>query len=266
MSLSDSIEKLGRAIFEMPFHSGRLTEEAPELAEIRLAVVDAVKAASHRAGSVRVFPFNMIRIRLRGIPREQTAAFENGVLADFLAGEIRIALRRSNIRFAQNLAVRVQTTPDLPLPEEQWMAVEIEKTPALPESARTRVAPKLVVQAGVANTAELALTKSRVNIGRTADVFRASGPSRRNDFVFAEDNDINRTVSREHAHIVVDKSSGDCRLFNDRWYKPSGNCELWILRGGLSRPVHRGGHGILLQAGDEIHLGRAVVRFEVESR
>jgi len=266
MPLSDAFEKLGRAIFETPFQSARLSEEAPELAEIRLAVLDAVKASSHRAGSVRVFPFDGIRIRLRGIPAEQAAAFESGVFADFLAGEIRTALRRSSIRFAQTIAVRVETSPDLPLEGEQWMVVEIEKVQPAPQSARSRANARLVVLAGVANTTELALTKSRVNIGRTTDVYRSAGPSRRNDLAFAEDNEINRTVSREHAHIVKDKSSGDHRLFNDRWYKPPNSCELWILRDGLSRPVHRGGRGAVLEPGDEIHIGRAIIRFEAETR
>ena len=42
MAIFDSIERLGRAIFESSF-SG--THDAPELAEIRLAVLDAVTAA-----------------------------------------------------------------------------------------------------------------------------------------------------------------------------------------------------------------------------
>jgi hypothetical protein len=262
MSLSDAFEKLGRTIFEAPFHSAKLTEDAPELAEIRLAVVDVVKAASHRAGSVRVFPFDVIRILLRGIPREQAAAFESGVLAEFLSKDLRASLARSSIRCSANLIVRLRTTPELPLADEPWLVVETERTPADEESARAAASARLVVMEGVANAAELALAKSRIHIGRTAKVFRSSGPSRRNDLVFSEDNEINRTVSREHAHIVTDKISGERRLFNDRWYKPPASCELWILRDGLSRPVHRGGRGAVLEPGDEIHIGRAVVRFE----
>lgn len=262
MSLSDAIEKLGRAIFENPFGSARIAEEAPELAEIRLAVADAVKAASHRAGSIRVFPFDTIRVGLRGIPREHAQAFESGVLADFLADDLRKTMARSNIRFSSTLQVMVSTTPDLPMPGQQWLTIETQKTQAAPESERPRRRARLVVIEGVASAGELELSKSRVNIGRTVNVYRSSGPSRRNDLAFVEDNEINRTVSREHAHISVDKASGEHRIFNDRWYKTSAGCELWILRDGLSRPVHRGGHGFLLEPGDEIHIGRAVIRFE----
>jgi len=265
MSISDQIEKLGRALFERPFSTSRLSEEAPEIAEIRLAVLDTVKTASHRAGSVRVFPFETVRILLRGIPKEQSAAFESGVLAEFLDADLREALARSSIRFSENLRIELRTTPELPVTGEQWIVVEIskadrEKAPEQ-ESARARRAARIAVVEGAANVPELPLTKARINIGRSTNVYRSEGPSRKNDLAFVEDNEINRTVSREHAHIRVDKASGEHRLYNDRWYKPAANCGLWILRDGLSRPVHRGERGVALKSGDEIHLGRAVVKF-----
>jgi hypothetical protein len=262
MSLSDSLEKLGRAIFERPFNSARLTEEAPELAEIRLAVLDAVKAAAHRAGSIRVFPFEVVSILLRGIPEQQAAAFESGVLAEFLSEDLGAALVRSSIRFPNPLEIHLRTTPDLPLPGEQWIVVSAEKEPpAEREPAAVRTPAWLIVLAGLANTAELELTKARINIGRSVDVYRSEGPSRKNDLAFVEDNEINRTVSREHAHLRVHKASGEHRLFNDRFYKTPAQCGLWILRDGLSQPVHRGDRGVALKSGDEIHFGRAVVKF-----
>ena len=45
-----------------------------------------------------------------------------------------------------------------------------------------------------------------------------------------------------------------------RWYKGE-NCGLWILRDGLSRPVHRGDQGVVLMPDDEIYVGRAVIKF-----
>ena len=90
--------------------------------------------------------------------------------------------------------------------------------------------------------------------------------SRRNDLAFAEDSEINTTVSREHAHVLYDKLTGEYRLFNDRWYprEEKGGCGLWIVRDGLSQEVHRTSRGTRLEAGDEIHLGRAVVRFQLK--
>jgi pSer/pThr/pTyr-binding forkhead associated (FHA) protein len=121
---------------------------------------------------------------------------------------------------------------------------------------------------GQANETEITLSKARTNIGRAVDVYRAEGLFRRNDLAFTEDTEINRTVSREHAHIVYDRSTGEYRLFNDRWYKRDDvgapACSTWIVRDGLSQEVHRTARGTKLQAGDEIHLGRAVVRFQTK--
>ncbi|MBV8847266.1 MAG: hypothetical protein JO307_31035 [Bryobacterales bacterium] len=259
MALLDSIEKLGRAIFESSFTSGT---EAPELAEIRLAVLDAAKARSHRAGSVRVLSDNVIRVRLRGIPDEQANAFESGVLADYLASALRDGLSRSSFRFPENLRVEVAATSLLPSPGQAWVGVEtaLEVTAPAPEQPKSQRTGRLVVLQGTANKPELALTKARTNVGRTVDVYQADGPVRRNDLAFTEDNEINRTVSREHAHILGERKSGEYRIFNDRWYK-GANCGLWILRDGLSQPVHRGDRGLVLRSGDEIHAGRAIIKF-----
>jgi hypothetical protein len=83
---------------------------------------------------------------------------------------------------------------------------------------------------------------------------------------FAEDTEINRSVSREHAHIQFDRVTGEYRLFNDRWYpRPSaGECGTWIVRDGMSHEVHRTSRGTNLEPGDKIHFGRAVVELEME--
>jgi pSer/pThr/pTyr-binding forkhead associated (FHA) protein len=121
---------------------------------------------------------------------------------------------------------------------------------------------------GTATAPEILLTKERINIGRTAEVYRAQGPSRRNDLAFTDETEINATVSREHAHILYCKDTGEYRLYNDRWHgqgkKGADSCGLWIFRDGLSRPVHRDARGVRLRPADEIQLGRAVVRFQMK--
>src|SRR5262249_42429274 len=126
-------------------------------------------------------------------------------------------------------------------------------------------AARLVVREGTANAPELRLEKARTNIGRSVDVFRAEGLFRRNDLAFAEDTEINRSVSREHAHILYDKTAREYRLYNDRWYPlGSHDCGIWIVRNGMSQEVHRSSRGTRLESGDEIHFGRATVMFEAE--
>ncbi len=263
MAISNVIEKFGKAIFESPFGANRISKDAPELAEIRLAVLDAVKAKSHRASGKSVFPYNLVHVHLRGIPADQESVVSSDFLCTYFAQELKTNLGRSNYRFPSDLRVEIHTTPVLPMQNENWLSVETE----LEQQSKTKPVlqaqlAKLVVVSGAANQRETSLEKTRTNIGRTIEVYRSSGPSRRNDLAFTEDNETNRTVSREHAHIVYSQKSGEYRLFNDRTYKGDANCGLWIVRDGLGQPVHRGARGKVLQSGDEIHLGSAVLRFE----
>ena len=119
---------------------------------------------------------------------------------------------------------------------------------------------------GDANATEIRLDKARINIGRAVDVLRSEGLHRRNDLAFAAETEINRTVSREHAHISFDQASGEYRLFNDRWYALGGHdCGTWIVRDGMSLEVHRNTRGTKLEPGDEIHFGLAVVVFQFDA-
>jgi len=263
MAISNVIERLGKAIFETPFGANRLSKDAPELAEIRIAVLDAIKAKSHRASGKNVFPYNVVRIRLHGIPEEQANVFQSEFLAKYFAEELRAGLGRSSYRFPDDLRVDMLTTPTLPGEGEEWLTVETDlERPKTTEVERSPRRPaKLAILQGTADHPEVVLERSRTNIGRTAEVFRTAGPSRKNDLAFSEDSEINRTVSREHAHILYSAKSGEYRLINDRSYKGEENCGIWIVRDGLSQPVHRSARGTVLKPGDEIHLGGAVMRF-----
>ncbi len=266
MPITEWMEKLGRVIFEAPFGAMEMARDTPELSEIRLAVLDAVKARSHRVGGRQVFPYNVIRIRLFGVPAEHAKLFTGKFFAQFCQEELRGGLQKSDYRFPADLQVEVETRSEFPAEKEHWLVVETETRvePAAPPVGHKRAA-KLVVIKGSANQAELTLTKARTNIGRTVDVYRADGPSRRNDLAFHDGDETSRTVSREHAHVTFNKKTGECRVFNDRSYSPdskaSANCGLWIIRDGLSNEVHRGARGVKLEPGDEIHLGRAVLKF-----
>jgi pSer/pThr/pTyr-binding forkhead associated (FHA) protein len=156
----------------------------------------------------------------------------------------------------------VEATVGLPPRDGRWL--EVAAGSQEQPSTADRAAARLIVQEGEANLAEIRLEKARINIGRVVDVYRAEGLFRRNDLAFEADTEINRTVSREHAHIQYDRSNGEYRLFNDRWNdrKPGGECGTWIVRDGFSQEVHRTPRGSKLEPGDEIRFGRAVVVFE----
>ena len=105
-----------------------------------------------------------------------------------------------------------RATGDLPDAKEEWLRVETESRPSRePAPVPARRSARLTVVRGTAAALEILLSKERINIGRTAEVYRAQGPSRRNDLAFTEETEINATVSREHAHILYCKDTGEYR-------------------------------------------------------
>ena len=268
MRISEIIERFGRAVFEAPF--GALAEtigESPEVAEIRIAVLDEVKKKIQRAGGKALFPYNIVRIGIRA-DGDDVAIFERDFFRKFFDEEVRRNLARERCRFPEELRVDIRVANG---DQENWVKIETLAEIVSTKTAEPAPAPrttKLLVTSGTANKTELLVHKPRINIGRLAEVHKAEGVSRRNDLAFSAENPINRTVSREHAHITYDKKTGEYRLFNDRWYKRGdkreSNCGLWIVRDGMGQEVHRDTRGARLLSGDEIHLGKAIVRFQIK--
>jgi hypothetical protein len=243
---------------ERPLVTASNPDDPPELAEIRHAVMDEVRGKSYRAGPGKVFPYDVIRISMRGVEHSRAAVFNSGFFRMYLEQEIQSSLRADGARYPEPLRVEVDVATGLPQRDEPWLRVEASSQSAAPAMRPAHI----VVQQGTANVAELRIRKARTNIGREVDVYRSKGLHRRNDLAFVEDSDINRSVSREHANIQYDRVTGQYRIFNDRWYERGAACGLWIVRDGISREVHRDTRGAKLEPGDEIRLGSAVVRFE----
>lgn len=264
MSIGEFLERFGKTLFEAPLAAGQGAEVPPELAEIRLAALDRIREKSYRSGGRKVFPYDLLRVRMQGVEESRRDLFAGKFFRQYIEQEVRNALRDGGCRYPENLRVDVEVRVGLPQRDEQWLVIE---TGSQEQAAGARVG-KLVVREGAANAAEVKLDKARTNIGRVVDVYREGGLFRRNDLAFAEDTEINRSVSREHAHITFDRATGEYRLFNDRWYargeKRPPECGTWIVRDGMSQEVHRDTRGTKLQPHDEVHFGRAVVTFELE--
>ena len=283
MRISELIERLGRTVFEAPFGAmSQAIGDSPEVAEIRIAVLDEVKKKIQRAGGKALFPYNIVRIVIC-TSAPDAAVFERDFFRRFFEEEVRRSLARDSCRFPDDLRVEVRIASDESGGTDEsgdtdesgnhdnWLRIETlaeEIQPPASEASRARRTARLMVITGTPNKTEIQLQKSRINIGRLVDVYKSAGLSRRNDLAFAEDNPINRTVSREHAHILHDKKTGEYRLFNDRWYtrgdKSENNCGLWIVRDGMGQEVHRDTRGTKLVPGDEIHLGKAVLKFQIK--
>jgi hypothetical protein len=271
MKISEMIERLGRTVFEAPFGAmSQAMSDSPEVAEIRIAVLDEVKKKIQRAGGKALFPYNVVRVVICTSAPDATV-FERDFFRRFFEEEVCKSLTRDSCRFPEDLRIEVRVTNDQAADDDKWLRIETlaeEVRPEISDASRTRRGARLIVTAGTPNKTEIPLQKTRTNIGRLVDVYKAEGLSRRNDLAFAEDNPINRTVSREHAHILHDQQTGEYRLFNDRWYtrgnKSENNCGLWIVRDGMGQEVHRDTRGTRLLPGDEIHLGKAVLKFHIK--
>ena len=123
---------------------------------------------------------------------------------------------------------------------------------------------QLTILAGNAEKNQYDFAKHRINIGRLAEVLDSDMRLvRRNDIALKDDSTAeNSTVSRAHAHLEYDPDSNCFRLFDDGSARGT-----MVIRDGSVIPVPRGNSkGILLQAGDEIILGKVRIRFEYSQR
>jgi pSer/pThr/pTyr-binding forkhead associated (FHA) protein len=263
MTLTDFVERVGRAVFEAPFGGGPRSAKRAELSEIRHAILEEIERKCQRSSGRNLFPYNRITLRIQGADAQQASALAGDFLREYFESEIRAALLKAGAQHPEGLRVSTEVQSDPPANDEPWLAVEtsFEKE----EKPSKRVA-RLVVIEGAANVAELPLDRPRTNIGRSLDVYRTEGLSRRNHLAFLEAGEVNLTVSREHAHILRDAATGEYRVFNDRFYdreKRSDTCGVWIVRDGMSQEVPRDTRGMKLQSGDELRLGKAILRFEL---
>jgi hypothetical protein len=259
MNVTEFLEKWGRTVFEKPLAQTAPLESPRELAEIRFAVLEEVRRHSYRAGARMVFPFDLVRVGMRGVEESRAGVFSSVFFRSYLEHEIQGRLRADSVRFPEQLRVEVEVSTGLPLPNEAWLTVAVAAQQHPAAAARPA---RLVVRQGSANVPELPIAQARVHLGREVDVYRDGGMRRRNDLAFVEDSEINRSVSREHAHVDYDRATGEYRLYNDRWYARGTDCGTRIVRSGVSLEVHRDARGAKLEPGDEIHLGRAIVTFE----
>src|SRR5260370_41889597 len=169
MKISELIERLGRTVFEAPFGAmSQAIGDSPEVAEIRIAVLDEVKKKTQRAGGKALFPYNIVRIVICTSPPD-AGVFERDFFRRFFEEEVRKSLARDSCRFPDDLRVEVRVAGDESGDDDNWLRIETlaeEIQPEPSEPAHARRTARLVVIAGVPNKTEIALQKTRTNIGR----------------------------------------------------------------------------------------------------
>src|ERR1035438_9973566 len=121
MNVGQFLEKWGRTMFERPLATSPDPDEPPELAEIRLAILDQVREKSYPSGGRKVFPYDLLRVELRGVEQSRQTVFAGQFFRKYLEQEVHGALRASGCRFPENLRVDVAATVGLPRRGEEWL-------------------------------------------------------------------------------------------------------------------------------------------------
>jgi hypothetical protein len=202
----------------------------------------------------RVFPFSRVVVTLASGDAARRALYQAAFAEEGrLEADIRQALTAAECETPRGLSVEVKAVPEGEQP------FHIEYGMAAPEPAAIPRA-RLVSVKGKTERVEYTLDKPRTNIGRMAELTDASHSMvRRNDVVFEDSgDDANATVSRKHAHILL--ARGEYRICDD-----GSEYGTRVFREGRPIDVPAGNRrGEKLRHGDEIYLGRACLRFEME--
>jgi hypothetical protein len=242
---------------------------AREPIEVVHAIVDAVEREVQSGDrGKRVFPFNTIDVAIAASSHQARAKLDTVVNGEVpLRNRIVERLRAAGCATA-DLAVTVHYAPRA---QKHWIdpqfAIGFTKVerPAEPAPAPLPDPPPprldITVVQGSAEHRSYAFAARRIDFGRGGDVRdRRNGLIRTNDVAFSDGADqVNRSVSRRHAHIEHDPRSGQVRLHDDGSVQGTK-----IVRKGKTLPVPFAARGVRLQSGDEIVLGDARVRIRLD--
>jgi hypothetical protein len=237
--------------------------------EIVQAVIDSAEQQVQAAGrGRRVFPFNRITLHVVAASRPDKARF--AAVADgppTLAERIIDRLKSGGCgvdRLDVQVVYAPRAKPDWLTPEHHVVFDRVELPAPVDRPAPAVQAPpkiELTIASGSAQRPAFTFTGERIDIGRRAEVLdHRQHLIRVNHIAFTEgDNDVNRTVSRRHAHVAYSAVSREYRLHDDGSSRGTA-----ILRNGRTIRVPQGSRGIRLESGDEIVLGEARLRVRIK--
>jgi FHA domain len=269
MSLLRRIEKSLDHRLRSIFSGGDQEPEAREAIELYHDALEQIarRATVGKRGD-RIFPFNLITIELRAENDERKAVLETLFDPGSLGDDIRATLKEERVTPGGELTVAVK------YPEEALveMRVVCERGEPPQKAAAGNIAHPTLVQitparlltiTGISSATEFTLDRPRINLGREAEITDSLGRAiRRNELFFPEHaHEANPSVSRAHAHIRFDASSGEWRIFDD-----GSSIGTTLFREGrrIDVPAHAG-RGVALRTGDEIYLGQVRLQFELSA-
>lgn len=215
-----------------------------ELIEVERGIFEDLRSRIETLPRGRlVFPYNRVHILLAPPPPDRRRAYELVFLDDSFRRQAIDAIRSEGCEFVQDLQVEVSFSESVAEP----FRVECEQAAGKPT---VNAAPPGVTLNGSV------YPESRIHVGRTPEVLDGlKRPVRRNQVAIDDP-----SVSRAHAHIEYDAGSGTYRIFDD-----GSSYGTSILHQGRLVDVPRTGRGVPLAHGDEILVGHARVKFELQA-
>jgi FHA domain len=244
--------------------AGAVTREPLEIVHL---VVEAVEHEIQPGGrGKRVFPFNSITLSVLAPSREGRARFEA-----VLAGEPPLRDRivehlRSKSCPIDDLTLDVAYVAKAPKdwrhPQFNLAFARVARAPtnaARRDPAFTRI--DLTVVRGTAERKSYSFAAKRIDLGRCTEVRDSRNRLiRTNHVAFVEGSgDVNQSVSRRHAHIAYEPTSGGYRLRDDGSVHGTS-----VVRNGSTVAVPPGSLGVRLRTGDELVLGEARLRIRFD--
>jgi hypothetical protein len=236
--------------------------------EIAQAVLDDVERRVQPVGrGERVFPYTHLEIRVLAVGEARAS-----VEAVFDGFAERVQERLAEVRCTPKrvaVALLCVGEPDETWPPGRRFDVQYRKDdaavapqPAVTAAESTAEPPPLhvTVLKGAATESAFRFTESTVSIGRSADPTDGFGRVRRNRIAFVDTVDgVTETVGRAHARLRFDAPTGDYRLYDE-----GSSNGTSIVRDGDVIVVHRRDpRGVRVRSGDEIQVGRALLRITI---
>ncbi len=251
---------------------------APPL-ELLQATLDQLERKVQPGGrGTRTFPYNRIVVHVAQPNADRTA-----LEAVFAQLPTRLRERLTELRcdmppdLQSSLMLEEPTPPASDSPERPVLWLECRgtedarpRTPLLTTTAPQSNEParlRVIVVTGQCEEPEYAFegegAEGVIAIGRGADPADSYGRMRHNHIAFVEARDgATETVARAHARLEFDPASRTYLLFNESTSNPT-----FIRRGGRNlRIPPRDPRGVRIQSGDELQLGRAVLKLHLDNR
>ncbi|HEY8549805.1 MAG TPA: FHA domain-containing protein [Vicinamibacterales bacterium] len=251
-------------------------QPAREPLEVRHAVLDALLGQVRPVGGgKRLLPLSRVTVSVVAHDAAERRLFKEALTGeDGLERDLRRELERQGVAWPDGftLGVRFVKAPGpgwAPGSRFHVAVTPATEAPAAPAAAREASAPAesvadaprlvLKVTSGEAKPRSAATRGGRLTIGRLVTVSDQQGRVlRRNDVAFVGEDEVSRSVSRAHASVAWQPAARCYRIFDE--YSSHGT---HVARQGRLVAVPPGRTGLKLQPGDEIHVGRAVIRVDI---